>query len=624
MAYRSNFGFAFFAVLAIMSSIGAAAQTSPCASNGQPSTADCQATVPAVAAAPSVQIVATPEAIQTGGSASLSITASGASRVTVTDSVDGQHWVLATEGGSITVSPTATATYQVTAVGPAGTSHAITQIQVEPPGSVLAVNHVIFMLQENRSFDTYFGMLNPYRRARGWNIGDDHKTYDVDGIDDKLSSIVNYDDEDQPFYLFHTTSTCLDDMTSSWLESYGDVNRYDFTTTRKIAMDGFVHTAENFAKEHGGTGDFTDLVGRRAMAYYEDVDYTGQNPELNYYYYMASQFAIGDRWFSPVASKTIPNRLATMSAGTTEGYVFDPGSDDKAPQLTAMTIFEALSRKRVSWKIYYSLVNDDGSPSTTFTYFTYANNFIHKDQNGHWIIDSTHVAPISQYFTDVANGTLPSYAFIETKYGDGDEHPGSGQSILLGQQEVATIINALMYSPSWTDSVFFLSYDEPGGPYDHVPPVPGKTNINTDSYLAPLEGDIGSISVNADPYKPCLSPVNQYNNHCDLRPGDPGTKTNDAAHVHGFAAQLGFRVPNFIVSPFARRHYVGHIAMDHTAVLRFVENRWGVAPITMRDRVQSNLYDFFDFTGKPWATPPPMNEVPVPPQVGTTCHAANF
>ena len=456
--------------------------------------------------------------------------------MTVTDSVDGQRWVLAAEGGSIRCFASSDGDLSGHAVGPTGTSHAVTQVQVEPPGSVLAVNHVIFMLQENRSFDTYFGMLNPYRRARGWNIGDDHKTYDVDGIEDKVNSIVNYDDENQPFYLFHATSSCLDDMTSSWLESYGDVNRYDFSTTRKIAMDGFVHTAENFAKDHGGNGDFTDLVGRRAMAYYEDVDYTGQNPELNYYYYMASQFAIGDRWFSPVASKTIPNRIATMSAGTTEGYAFDPGSDDKAPQLTATTIFEALSRKGVSWKIYYSLVNDDGSPSTTFTYFTYANKFIHKDQNGHWIIDSTHVAPVSQYFTDVANGTLPSYAFIETKYGDGDEHPGSGQSILLGQQEVATIINALMYSPSWTDSVFFLSYDEPGGPYDHVPPVPGRTNINTDSYLAPLEGDIGAISVNADSYRPCLSPVNQYNHHCDLRPGNPGTHANDAAHVHGFAA----------------------------------------------------------------------------------------
>ena len=49
------------------------------------------------------------------------------------------------------------------------------------------------MMQENRSFDTYFGMLNPYRKAKGWNIGDDGKDYDVDGIDDKLTKIANVD-----------------------------------------------------------------------------------------------------------------------------------------------------------------------------------------------------------------------------------------------------------------------------------------------------------------------------------------------------------------------------------------------------------------------------------------------
>lgn len=64
--------------------------------------------------------------------------------------------------------------------------------------------------------------------------------------------------------------------------------------------------------------------------------------------------------------------------------------------------------------------------------------------------------------------------------------------------------------------------------------------------------------------------------------------------------------------------------MDHTAVLRFVETRWNLAPLTIRDRYQPDLLDFFDFAGKPWATPPPMNELPVPPPVGNTCHAANF
>ena len=102
-------------------------------------------------------------------------------------------------------------------------------VTVKQPGNINSVNHVIFLLQENRTFDTYFGMLNPYRQSKGWNIGDDGKEYDVDGIDDKLTTFTNQDDEGDSFGLFKFASSCIDDMSSAWLESYGDVNRFDFS-----------------------------------------------------------------------------------------------------------------------------------------------------------------------------------------------------------------------------------------------------------------------------------------------------------------------------------------------------------------------------------------------------------
>ncbi len=149
--------------------------------------------------------------------------------------------------------------------------------------------------------------------------------------------------------LFKTKSSCLDDMTSAWLESYGDVNRYDFLLTRPILMDGFVHTAEGYAKSGSGDGEFTDLVGKRAMAYYDQGF-------LTYYYFMAAQFAISDRWFSPVSSKSTPNRIATMTGGTTQGLVRDPFVDDHfTTTLSIETIFQELDQNNVSWKIYYSL-----------------------------------------------------------------------------------------------------------------------------------------------------------------------------------------------------------------------------------------------------------------------------
>lgn len=162
-----------------------------------------------------------------------------------------------------------------------------------------------------------------------------------------------------------------------------------------------------------------------------------------------------------------------------------------------------------------------------------------------------------------------------------------------------------MASSAWKSSVFFLSYDEGGGPYDHVPPVPGHSNQNTDAALGTIP-DIAQIAVNPDSYNPCLPGGGVPTTHCDLLPGDPGTSRNDSAAQYGFAAQLGFRLPNIVISPFARRHYVSHTPMDHTAVIKFVENRF-IGPsthLTARDNAQPNLLEFFDFNRIPWAKPP--------------------
>jgi len=490
---------------------------------------------------------------------------------------------------------------------------------------------VILMLQENRSFDHYFGLLNPYRKTNGWNVGDDGKEYDIDGVDDKLST-SNQDDEGTSYTLYKLRTTCVDDMSSAWLESYGDVSKWDSLATRSIFMDGFVHIAEGFAKSCASSGTcsgaFTDTTGERAMGYYDQGF-------LNYYYYMASQFAVSDRWFSPVASKSVPNRIATFTGGTTQGLVFDPGTNDHLPQLNINNIFQELDAANVSWKIYYTGTQgfcDAGDPcgsgnanypATTFETLSYSFKYLYQNPGGaactgttkpsstvgdttnSFCIDTNHIVPLTQYYTDIKNNTLPAFAFIESGSGINDEHPGSGNSILLGQSQVATIVNSLMTSPSWSSSVFFLSYDEGGGPYDHVPPVPGRSNQNTDSALGAIP-DIASIAVNPDTYNPCLPSGGVPTTHCDLVQGQPGTNSGDAPAQNGFGAQIGFRVPNIVVSPFTRKHFVSHLPMDHTAVIKFVENRFlgSSAHLTNRDVAQPDLLDFFDFSAKPWLTPP--------------------
>jgi len=412
-------------------------------------------------------------------------------------------------------------------------------------------------------------------------------------------------------------------------------------------MNGFVHDAEGYADSCAKpgaqcSGNFTDLTGQRAMGYYDQGF-------LNYYYYMASQFALSNRWFSPVSSKSIDNRIATFTGGTTQGLVLDPGGDDHLnTQLAITTIFNELDKASVSWKIYYTVslgfcLNDDdcttGSnayyPATDFSSLTYSYNYVYEnpskapctgttqpssvvgDASNSFCIDPNHIAPLTQYYSDLTNGTLPSFAFIEAGYANNDEHPGSGQSVLTGQVEMSKVLNAFMTSSSWNDSVFFFSYDEGGGPYDHVPPVSGHSNDNTDASLlaATTIPDISSIAVNADNYNPCPAPNGTATLHCDVPANWPGANPTDAPAVNGFAAQLGFRLPNMIISPFTRKHYVSNIPMDHTAVIRFVEDRFigNSQYLTARDAAQPNLLDFFDFTNVPWATPP-TPPAPVTPQ----------
>ncbi len=161
----------------------------------------------------------------------MTVAATNATQVAVTGT-DGSAFTQQASGGTQAVSPTATTTYTATATGIGGDASASATVTVIAPGSLQSVDHVIFMLQENHSFDNYFGMLNPYRRANGWNIGDDGMDYEVDGIDDKLTTISNLDDEGTSYSLFKFTSTCVEDETSDWLASYGDVNRYNFLTSR--------------------------------------------------------------------------------------------------------------------------------------------------------------------------------------------------------------------------------------------------------------------------------------------------------------------------------------------------------------------------------------------------------
>ncbi len=406
------------------------------------------------------------------------------------------------------------------------------------------LQHIVFMFQENRSFDHYFGHMNDYRTSLGLPA-------DVDGTPANASNASTDGTVVTPF---HLTTSCIEDLTPGWTESHRDFNLQSPTSETPM-MDGFVWDAAHQAQYSG----FHDTEGQRAMGYYT-------SDELSYYYFMASQFAMSDRWFSPVSTNSPDNRLYAIAA-TSQGYVHKPG------QLTAKTIFEELEDAGVSWKVYYSDEQSDGEPATSM------NNF--------WGFTKNHldkIVPVSQYFTDLQNGTLPSVAFIEAGTMSGrDEHPGtsdpssttSGTRIQVGAAYVAGIINALMQSSSWRSSAFILAYDEDGGFYDHVPPMLGVPNPDG------------------------ITPK-------DLTSGDtPGDFT-----------RTGFRVPMMVISPFSKQNYVSHTPADHTAILKLIEMRFNLPALTKRDATQMDMTEFFDFANPPWLNPP---NPPVQP-TDLACH----
>lgn len=404
------------------------------------------------------------------------------------------------------------------------------------PGDITAVKHIIIFVQENRSFDHYFAKLKEYRQGIGFSTDIDETPANVALIGYKTNSLI------APF---HLTTECVEDLSPFWNEDHVDFNLHD-PLSDIPKLDGFAYTAGKFASDENnkGHGPYTDTVGYRAMGYYTAQD-------LPFYYFMATQFATSDRWFSPVFSRTQANRMYLLAA-TSQGYVYPPSSG-----LTAKTIFQDLDDAHVSWKIYET---DPGE--TYLSYFT-----------SYYSQHLANIVPASQFATDAANGTLPSVALIESGSSSGlDEHPPN--PVQKGEVYAASLVNALLNSQSWADSVLILTWDENGGFYDHVPPLD---------------------TVNPDGIKPR-----------DLQPTDfPGDFT-----------RTGYRVPLMVISPFAKKGYVSHTPTDYTAMLKFIETRFHLPPLNKRDAQQMDMTEFFDWSA-PNANPPrgprPFETLPCTP-----------
>jgi phospholipase C len=427
--------------------------------------------------------------------------------------------------------------------GPGWASAIERAARIKPAGSDLgAVEHIVFLMLENRSYDHYFGA---YPRGRGF---DDHPKHSL-GVfaqDYPGGSHVVPKHKLLPFHLPSNHGLeSTEDLTHDWGPMHECWNHGKMDSWVKV------HTRPEW---EGPKGTMT-------MGYYS-------RPQLPFHWALADHFTLGDAYHASILGPTHPNRLMATSgtidpAGRHGGPVVATNSTpDTMWSCTWPTVQELLEDKGVSWKVYTpSNVGVSGRFASLSKYLTWGPDFYDP-------IKTTSLAltdDVLRYFTafrkpgtplfekafkqtfpndfaaDVKSGKFPKVSWIIPPLGF-DEHPSASPT--NGQWFVSMVLRELTSNPKvWSKTALFIMYDENDGWFDHVAP-PTAPKGTPGEYLT--------------------------------------TGTFPAGETHpetlGFKGPLGLgvRVPLLVVSPFSRGGHVATEVFDHTSQLKLIAKRFGV------------------------------------------------
>jgi phospholipase C len=249
---------------------------------------------------------------------------------------------------------------------------------------------------------------------------------------------------------------------------------------------------------------------------------------------VADNYVLFDRYFSSAAAGSTPNRMYWVS-GTAGVDDLDRVGVPPEGWVGIQTIFDRLQEQGISWKFY--IENYDRS----ITYQNTGGENVSAQFSWAPVLSfarfvendelNSHIVDLDQYYIDLEEGMLPAVSYIVTR-GSSEHPPGDP---INGQGLIREMVTALMQSSAWESSAFMVSYDDWGGWYDHVPP--------------PSVDEFG----------------------------------------------YGFRVPAMLISPYAKQGYVDSTVLDHTSILKFIEDNWGIAPLHERDANANNILGAFDF-----------------------------
>jgi phospholipase C len=426
-------------------------------------------------------------------------------------------------------------------------------------GTIRDVEHIVVFMQENRSFDHYFGHL---RGVRGYN----------DRFPIALSSgqpvwfQPSKEDATKPVLPFHlntqtTSAQCVGDLDHSWYPT---------------------HSAINSGRNDQWPAYKTDMT----MGYHLRSD-------IPFHYALADAFTVCDAYFCSLPGPTHPNRAYLMTgmvdpSGTMGGPLLDNNDyvDGDVPpkyQLLSWTTYpERLQAAGISWQVYQQGLT--GADPLNGNYGTnilqnFA-NYINAPAGSPLTQRANTVRTIDQLKADVLANQLPQVSWLcpPAAY---SEHPSYTPA--YGAEYTSMILDALTSNPEvWSKTVLFIMYDENDGFFDHIAPPQAPASRAQGLSTVSTDGEIHNV----------INPA-----------GRGGTYT-----VDNLPYGLGPRVPMTIVSPWTKGGFVCSQVFDHTSVIRFIEARFGVEEPNItawRRAVSGDLTTAFDFR-TPDAKVPPL------------------
>jgi phospholipase C len=312
-------------------------------------------------------------------------------------------------------------------------------------------------------------------------------------------------------------------------EGYKATNDQLYGSDNGSASSGLVASCQGFVKDFGVAIGWETTSGWSIVPGTTASDIMGCfTPEsLPVLSALAKGYAVCDHWFASVPTETLPNR-AFACAATSQGHM-----DDKTTTFTAPSIFGLLGSHNLGWAVY----GYDAEPLTknTFTDITNA--------------PASHFGLFKDFQAAAAAGTLPPYTFLEPSWGSTGNSQHPNYDVALGEQLIHDVYEALRSGPGWPQTLLVISYDEHGGCYDHVPPPWGAT---------PPDNTAGEYGFGFD--------------------------------------RFGARVPTVLVSPLIAPGTVYRVAasgapLDHTSVLKTVQQRWNLPSLTARDAAAPGFGD---------------------------------